>query len=200
MLICPNTEIVNSSFVVDELNELYAGSNTGISYYYCDYRTRDTEPLILAMRSILRLLTEKLDLFPESLQRLFETSTRKGGFALVSELEIIIHELCSTFSHCFVLVDAMDEFSIENPSQKNQFVKLLDSLAELGAKVLVTSRTSPSTMLSVDHAVEKYSANEADIRAYITETLHKDDSMSELLNSKLETDIGNAITNQANGT
>lgn len=152
------------------------------------------------MGSILRMLAERLDMLPDSLQRLFETSIRKGHFPAASELEIIIHELCSSLSRCFILIDAMDEFCIENPAQNIRLIKLLDNLAQLGVKVLVTSRTPPATSLSTDHIIEKYSAKEADIRAYITDTLQKDELMDEILNSKLAIDIGNCITHQANGT
>lgn len=93
----------------------------------------------------------------------------------------------------------MDEFSIEDTVQTSHMTKLLDTLAESGIQVLVTSRVMPSPSLTTSHVIETLSADESDIRSYVAHALHVDDSLVDILDSQLEADIGNAVVEQAKG-
>lgn len=93
----------------------------------------------------------------------------------------------------------MDEFSIEDSNQTSRMTKLLDSMAASGLQVLVTSRVMPSPSLTASHVIETLSADESDIRSYVTHALHADDSLVEILDSQLEIDIGNTVVEQAKG-
>ena len=97
------------------------------------------------------------------------------------------------------MVDALDEFSIDDSAKTAQFTKFLDSLAVAGIQVLVTSRTLPVPSLTVEHVIESHSAAERDIRSYVAHALHTDDSMVDILDSSLEQDISSAVVEQAKG-
>ena len=187
------------SMVIDELKVSQASHDAVIAYYYCDYRTQVAQPLVLALGSILRLLIEQLASLPVSLRELYETCSREDRTPLASELEHIIRSVSSGFSRSFILVDALDEFSIDDSTQTAQFTRLLDSLALASIQVLVTSRTLPMPSLTAKHVIETHSAAERDIRSYVAHALHTDDSMVDILDSTLENDIGSAVVEQAKG-
>ena len=187
------------SMVIDELKVSQASHDAAIAYYYCDYRTQVAQPLSLALGSILRLLVEQLASLPVALRELCETCCREDRTPLPSELEHIIRGASSSFSRSFILVDALDEFSIDSSAQTAQFTKVLDSLAMTGIQVLVTSRTLPTPSLTVEHVIESHSAAERDIRSYVVHALHADDSMVDILDSSLEQDISSAVVDQAKG-
>ena len=187
----------SSSLIVDELKVLQASDNAPIDYYYCDYRTQVAQPLAFALSHILRLLVERLPFIPKSLRELFEGCRREGRGPLPSELDRLTRSVLPFWPRCFILVDAMDEFSIDAPAQTAQFAKVLDSLASAGAQVLVTSQVSPTPSLSARHIIETRSASKEDIRSFITHELHADDSMVDVLDNQLESDIINTVTEQA---
>ena len=187
------------SMVIDELKISQTSHDTAIAYYYCDYRTHVAQPLSLALGSILRLLVEQLASLPVSLRELHETCCREDRTPLPSELEHIIRGVSSSFPRAFIMVDALDEFSIDDSAKTAQFTKFLDSLAVAGTQVLVTSRTLPTPSLTVEHVIESHSAAERDIRSYVAHALHADDSMVDILDSSLEQDISSAVVEQAKG-
>lgn len=187
------------SMVIDELKVSQASHDAAIAYYYCDYRTQVAQPLSLALGSILRLLVEQLASLPVSLRELYEICCREDRTPIPSELEQIIHGFSSSFSRSFILVDALDEFSIDDSAQTAQFTRLLDSLAVAGIHVLVTSRTLPTPSLTVEHVIESHSAAERDIRSYVAHALDADDSMIDILDSSLQHDISSAVVEQAKG-
>lgn len=145
------------------------------------------------------MLVERLSFLPASLRELFENCRREERTPLSSELEHHIRTISSSFSRSFILVDAMDEFSIEDPMQTSEMTRLLDSLAAAGLEILVTSRTLPSPSLRAVHAIGTLSAAESDIRTYVDHALHADDSMVDILDSQLESDISRVVVEQAKG-
>lgn len=194
-----DNDAMTRSFAIDELATSQASKNIAIAYYYCDYRTQAMQPLALALGNILRMLVEQLSFLPASLRGLFENCRREGRTPLSSELEHHIHTVSSSFSRSFILVDAMDEFSIDDPVQTSEMTKLLDSLAAAGLQILVMSRTLPSPSLTAIHATGTLSAAESDIRTYVAHALHADDSMVDILDSQLEDDISRVVVEQAKG-
>ncbi|KAE8146719.1 hypothetical protein BDV25DRAFT_46500 [Aspergillus avenaceus] len=184
------------SLVIDELKL----SHTGIAYYYCDYRVQSTNPLTLILGSLLRLFVEQqLGGLPQSLRDLFETSNNESRPPSPSEIESIMRTLTASLPRCFILVDAIDEFSVEDTRQTAQLTRLLDTLAEGGVYVFVTSRTAPTPSLKSSHLVIQHTADEADIKSYVAHTLQDDDSMIDILDTQLQRHISEAIVQHAKG-
>lgn len=148
---------------------------------------------------MLRSLVESLGSIPDSLMELFERTRREGRAPLPSEFEGMIQSISILFARCYILVDAMDEFSIEEPLQMIQLTRILDRFVDRGMRVMVTSRTLPQYSLTAHCVVEKISAPETDIRSYVCQTLQSDASLTDLLDSKLERDITDTVVEHANG-
>lgn len=194
-----NLLIIFRSFVVDELKELYTDSQVAIAYYYCDYRVQNVQPIAAALGGLLRLLLERIKIIPPMLRDTFEKSRREGRKPLSSELKEILLSVTASFERCFILIDAMDEFSISDTASTAQFILTLDELAASGVDILVTSRALPSPPLKTGHAIKRIHANEADISSYLAHALHADDSLTDVLDKALERDISETIIKQAKG-
>lgn len=184
---------------MDELKESHLEEKSAIAYYYCDYRVQEAQPLAVALGGILRLLLERMKSIPPALRDIFEKSRREGRRPLPSELKEILLSVSASFERCFILIDAMDEFSISDIASTPQFILTLDELAASGVEVLVTSRAAPSPPLKTKHTIKTIHANEADIRSYVTHALHADDSLLDILDKTLERDISQTVVEQAKG-
>ena len=192
--------VICRSLVIDEFKTSSPGPEAAVAYYYCDYRARTTEPLLPALGSLIRTLSETLHSLPRSLRTLFDGCRREHRPPMVSELEGILSEICGSLKYPFVLIDALDEFSPSDPAQTTRLVCLLDTLAQKGTRVFVTSRAGPEpSLLTPGYSVVNYTADNADIRTHVAHALHTDSSMVALLDSQLEEDISNTIVSQASG-
>ncbi|KAJ5979933.1 hypothetical protein N7481_007231 [Penicillium waksmanii] len=187
------------SFVVDELKESHTEDESAIAYHYCDYRVQDTHPLVAALGAILRLLLERKKIIPPMLRDTFEKSRHEGRKPFPSELKEILFSVTASFEDCFILIDAMDEFSISDTTHLPQFIHTLDELATSGVNILVTSRAPPSPPLKCKHIVKTIHANETDISSYVAHALHTDDSLVDILDKTLERDISQTVVEQAKG-
>jgi hypothetical protein len=184
---------------VDELKESHTGDENAIAYHYCDYRVQDTHPLVAALGALLRLLLERKKIIPPMLRDTFEKSRHEGRKPFPSELKEILFSVTASFEDCFILIDAMDEFSISDTTHLPQFIHTLDELAASGVNILVTSRAPPSPPLKCEHIVETIHANETDISSYVAHALHTDDSLVDILDKSLERDISQTVVEQAKG-
>jgi len=184
---------------VDELRTSCIDRNVGIAYYYCDYRVQNASPLTIALGCLLRLLLERIMVIPPLLRDIFEKTRRQGRAPIPSELKDILVSVVTSFERCFILVDAMDEFSISDVGSTAEFIRILDELAAYGAKIFVTSRTRPSPPFTIDHSIATICADEADIISYVAYTLNTDDSLVDILDKSLERDITQTVVEQAKG-
>ncbi|KAF9883650.1 Ankyrin repeat and SOCS box protein 7 [Aspergillus nanangensis] len=187
------------SMIVDELRLVQNSSNAAVAYYYCDYRSPDSDPLSAALGSILRALVESLDSVPDSLRDLYLGARREGRSPSPAELEALIRSASTSFRRCFILVDAMDEFGIDDATQAAKLTRILDQFVDFGIRVLVTSRTLPAPSSTARRVFEKYTPAEMDIRSYIAHALHSDETLVDLLDAALEATITDTVVDHAHG-
>ncbi|KAJ5451904.1 hypothetical protein N7445_000087 [Penicillium cf. griseofulvum] len=190
---------ISMSLAVDELNTWYMDNKFVVTYYYCDYRAQNASPLTAVIGRLLRVLLECSLVIPPILRDIFEKARRQGRAPISSELKDILISVATSFERCFVLVDAMDEFSISEPGSTAELIRILDELAASGVKVFVTSRAIPSPPLNTDHYIARIRANEADIRSYVAYALGTDHSLIDIIDKALERDITQTVVEQARG-
>src|SRR5207248_2200664 len=99
---------------------------TGIAYFYCDYRAQSGQTLPLLMANILRQLLAHQIQFPLSLRTLFERCRRDGLPATTSELVDILRGVCVSFNKCFILIDAIDEFDLDDAKRTMDLLQILN--------------------------------------------------------------------------
>lgn len=188
------------SLVVDELLSTLRGPSVGIAYVYCDYRAQASQTLSLITANILRQLLAQQTNIPLSLRTVFERSRRDGFPATVSELTRGLRDVCLSFDKCFILIDAIDEFDVNDANRITDLLLSLDDLASRGVKVFITSRALPSNPRLEQHAsMVSISAHEADIKAYVSQILREDANISELMDDQLRMEITNKLAIQAQG-
>jgi hypothetical protein len=185
---------------VDELLSVLRGPGVGIAYVYCDYRAQASQALSLITSNIMRqLLAQQINIL-SSLRAVFEKSRRDGYQATASELFKVLRDVCLGFGKCFILIDAIDEFDVNDANHITDLLLSLDDLASSGVKVFITSRELPSNARLVQHAsIVSISAHEADIKAYVSQILRGDTNISELVDDQLRIEITNKLAIQAQG-
>lgn len=140
---------------------------SGFCYVYCNYKEpQDTSTYVRAL--IKQLVRSTDDVHPE-LTTYFHND-RKPGYA---ELQLVLQKLSEQFETLFLVLDALDECSLD---QRGEILEVLHGLISLGrshgchVKLFITSREEPdikralTTFPMIAIAAEKVNA---DIEAYI---------------------------------
>jgi hypothetical protein len=188
------------SLVVDELLSTLRGPGVGIAYFYCDYRGQESQKISLITANILRQLLAQQTELPSSLRTLFERCRRDGFSATASELHKILRDVCVGFGKCFILIDAIDEFNVNDANQIRDLLRNLADLASTGVKVFITSRAAPSLQSLVQNVLMiNIIAHESDIKAYISQVLKEDTNILEIVDDQLRMEIIDKIASQAHG-
>lgn len=171
---------------------------------YGDYRNHLSTGLATFARITLRhLLGDKRSL-PISLYNLFEKSRRQASQPSFSELLPIILDVGQEFTKCFLIVDAIDEFDIDNTKGTGQLFRELKKFAMAGFKVLVTGRNLPNApWLSAPMVVAIETVNTGkDIKTFIAYSLHEledDETVMELLEEMSGDEIAASLETNAHG-
>ena len=188
------------SLVVDDLQNTAQRAEIGIAFFYCDYQAQSEQTSSLALANITRQLLGQSNGFPASLYVLYERYRRDGLPATAFELANILQEVCCGFQKCFILVDAIDEFNVQDSKRVHEFITTLHSLPSSNTRLFFTSRSFPELKgIEQQAVVVPISARETDIRAYVSRMLEEDDDVSELLDDELRSQIIGEIAAQSSG-
>jgi hypothetical protein len=188
------------SLVVDDLRSTAQTAEIGIAFFYCDYQAQSEQTSSLALASITRQLSGQLMEFPASLYALYERYRRDGLPATAFELANILQEVCCGFHKCFILIDAIDEFDVQEPKRVVEFIRTLHNLTSANSRLFLTSRSFPELKEFENKAIiVPVSAREADIRAYVSRMLEEDEDVSELLDDELRSEIMDQVAAQSFG-
>jgi hypothetical protein len=137
---------------------------------------------------------------PPTLRMAFERSRREGLPPTASDLIKVLQDVCVGFGKCFILIDAIDEFDVNDANRITDLLLCLDDLASTGVKVFITSRALPNSPKLAQHAsIVNISAREADIKAYVSQILMEDTNISELMDDQLRMEIMDRLAIQAQG-
>lgn len=156
-----------SSLVIEHLSKYELFDNTGFCFVYCNYKEpQDTSTYVRALIKQLARSTD--DVHPE-LEKYFHND-RQPGYA---EMQLVLQKLCEQFETLFLVLDALDECSLD---QRGEILEVLHGLISPGrshgchVKLFITSREEPdikralTTFPMIAIAAEKVNA---DIEAYI---------------------------------
>jgi ankyrin repeat protein len=189
---------LSRSFIIDHLLDTLKGQLMGVAWCYCDYRERLSLTPVTFAASLLRQLSVQMKPFPQPVfdfYELFKTeSPQKQSKYLIKTLISV----CSTFSECFVVVDALDEI---DPKHRKDFLKILKELQSASVKIFVTTRPhlhdiSETFSSDIRQPVE---AHENDIKTFLTSSLANSENMEELLDDRMTEEVINTLSQNANG-
>jgi ankyrin repeat protein len=170
-LFCPGIpgagKTILSSIVVDELCGVFGNDSfVGVAYLYCDFRQNDKQRVEDLLASLLRQLSQCQPSLPQEVRSLTHRHKKKQTRPSQDDLLRTLQSLAAMYSRVFIIVDALDELTME--CRVSFLPNLLALQAICGANLFVTSRFIPeiveyftrSTLLEIR-------ASEHDVRRYI---------------------------------
>lgn len=189
---------VLTSLVIDHLRDKMKGQLMGVAWYYCDYRERLSLTPVTFATSLLRQLSVQTKPFPQPLLDFYELFKSESPQKQSRYLMKTLISVCSKFSECFVVVDALDEI---DPKHRKEFLKILKELQRASVKIFATTRShmhdiSEAFSSDIRQLVE---AHENDIKSFLTNSLTNSENMVELLDNSMKEGIVNTLSQNANG-
>ncbi|CAG7558814.1 unnamed protein product [Fusarium equiseti] len=159
-----------ASIAIQRLLNLFGNdNNTGIAYYYCNFRQQSNETMRMILSSILRKLVECSACLPEAMKNWYKNHKPHRTPPSLNDIKVALRTMVSFYSQCFIVIDGLDECHIWR-----------DVVAELkvlpGANILVTSRDSPEIVNVLesegDIRLQVY-AKDTDLRRYLDRNMSK---------------------------
>ncbi len=154
--------------MIDHLNTTSAGDGlTIVLYMYCFYKDRSQQSLANITAGLLKQLIQALKLVPDQIKDLYEASMRNHSRPKQGDLSNVLRTELRRFRKVFIVVDALDEYS-ESETAQESLVDELQSLREI-SNLMVTSRPVSPFIAAFDDAMHiVVSADNADVRRYLT--------------------------------
>jgi ATP/maltotriose-dependent transcriptional regulator MalT len=149
---------------------------------YFDYKAQQTQTAIDITTNILKQLLSKLDEIPAEVESLYEKSTWSRPDQTV--FSGLLTLLAQKFSSIYVVFDALDEC---NDGETKDILKLFVKLQQSNFRLLISSRPhfyQLRTELRLETCTIEISAEESDLRNYITTRLDAGGNTSEKFKAK----------------
>jgi hypothetical protein len=183
-----------SSRVIDHLRTLYKDADVAVIYYYCDYREQQIQSPANCAKQLLRQLSTQCNSMPTAVSEFYErTHNEIQDRSWYLELQTILCRVASTFSRCFIIMDALDE--AEASSHRAGLLELLDrargGITSRAPKVFATSRKHSSAVEdSFRNAIKvDVIANNADVRIVLAKIVDEHQDSKYILDEELKKEI-----------
>jgi ankyrin repeat protein len=187
---------INSSLVIDHLQDRFSSQNVAFAYFYCDYRLQTSSSFAAYL---LKQIAMQMDPLPRKLLDFYEFHKRSGPPNSNAELSRILGQLCSDFDQCFIVIDALDESN--DHKYRKQMLQILQDMGSKGCKIFVTSRPH---LVDINNALQhatqiEIQAQQEDVQAYVSRTIADYPEVSELIDNSIQADILTSISESAQG-
>ncbi|RBR23784.1 uncharacterized protein FIESC28_03400 [Fusarium coffeatum] len=159
-----------ASIAIQRLLDLFGNdSNTGIAYYYCDFRQQSNESIRTILSCVLRKLVECSSCLPQAIKDMYKEHKRIGNRPSLPKIKEALKAMTSFYPRCFIVIDGLDECLV--------WRDVMDQLRLLpGANILATSRDSPeivNDLVSEEDIRLEVHAPDADLRRYLDHYMTK---------------------------
>ncbi|KAJ7593607.1 hypothetical protein C8J56DRAFT_776340, partial [Mycena floridula] len=172
-----------SSVIIDHLQSL-SGSTIAVLYIYCNYTRQSDQTPTQLLGSLLKQLVQHHSSISEHLLTLHTKCSSRVTFPTLTELVTALHTEASSYSHVYIIVDALDECSDSNQARNLFFPSHSSGLWSLPDHVhlLITSRDILSISLEF-HNMPKISieAHNEDLETYIMGRITSDNKLKRLV-------------------
>ena len=186
------------SVVIDFLQKTKKAENIAVCYFYCHYKEQDQQTAVNLLGSLLRQLATNHQHIIPAVMKLHEKFQKEDRNCRPSLLDYtqILSEVLLTFDNVYVVLDALDECSMD---ERDKFIL---GMKQLPLQLLVTSRHIPD-ILELFQGVDSLEirANANDIRSFLQSQMVAKSGLARLVkNDKtLSEDIVQHITTRADG-
>ena len=184
--------------MIDHVVQVVLLPDQGIAYFYFDYREQETQTPAAMVATLLRQFAERKDVLSQSLLDYYGKFKQDQPQSSIPELLNVLKNTCLTFSHCYIIVDALDECKMEF---RKEILRILKDLGQTGVQLFVTSRPHSHEIQQHIQPAEQIhvEANEADIRTYCHRMMEENEITRELVEGTLRTDVADTISRNAQG-
>ena len=153
------------SIAISHLQELFeADDDVAVVFIYCNYKAQHN--VLQLMEALLKQLAHHR-LSPSNVDLLQRKHKERGIRPSLDTLMTILKTEIETYSHVFIIIDALDECFPEQVRQ--EFLRRLESLTVVTpTKMMATSRYIPSIERAIHADTQlEITAMESDIRSHV---------------------------------
>ena len=186
--------------VIDQLRAKHKDHDVAIAYYYCEYSENQAQTPTAFTQCILRQLAGQCGPAPAVLADFYRrTKNDIKDQAWFTELQSILHRVAAVFTHCFLVIDALDE---SGTSQRSGLFEVLTNLRQK-TKVRIFASARPHVP-NIQQAFEKattveVAANDADLRTFLAGMIDQHPDPESIVDVALRTEILDRLCENAHG-
>ena len=161
--------------MVNHLECSYPFESNAVAILYLSYRDQEEQSAKNLIGSLLRQVAHRKRPLSDDVMALYHHHTLKGSRPTITELSNLLNSEITRLSEVFILVDAMDECSVNNYTREELLTALQRLLEMPNIRLMITSRpvASINTYLQGMAHLEIRAADE-DIRKYIEDRIPKE--------------------------
>jgi Cdc6-like AAA superfamily ATPase len=162
-----------ASIVVDDLLSRYQyDPNIAIAYIYLNFRQQDAQKVQHLLASLLKQLSRKRPLLPDSIKDMHAAHIIHGTRPSVAELSVALRSVVASFAAVYVVIDALDECRASDGCREDFLTELFGLQKTVGLQLFATSRWIPEiTERFEGHVTLEIKASEQDVQRYVASTL-----------------------------
>ncbi len=158
-----------SSIAIDHLQGTLCQTNIAVAYIYCDYERQNEQTPVNLVASILRQLLQHHPLVPDSVMGSHRRHVNSGTRPDIEEISDMLNILLADFSQAYIIVDALDELSVDGHVRQNLLLNLHLLQQCRNINLMMTSRFTPSEfcVFQQDPLHLEIRASNQDVRRYV---------------------------------
>lgn len=149
--------------------------SNAVAVLYLSYRDQEKQSAKNLIGSLVRQVAHRKTALSDDVIGLYNDHTLKWSRPTINELSNLLHSEITRLSKVFILVDAMDECSV-NDYTREELLKTLQRLLEMpNLRLMITSRPVASIEAHLQGmAYLEFRAADEDIRKYIENRIPKE--------------------------
>ena len=161
--------------MVNHLECNYQFESNAVAVLYLSYRDQEKQSAKNLIGSLVRQVAHRKMTLSDNAVGLYHDHTLKGSRPTINELSSLLHSEINPLSEVFILVDAMDECSV-NDYTREELLTTLQRLLEMpNVRLMITSRPVASIDAHLQGmAYLEIRAADEDIRKYIENRIPKE--------------------------
>ncbi|KFY22155.1 hypothetical protein V493_06811 [Pseudogymnoascus sp. VKM F-4281 (FW-2241)] len=166
---------IMASIAINFIEKVAAANNIAVAYIYFHYDETKDQTAINIIGSLVRQLLQTRAVIPDQILSLYKEYSKTNRRLNLTNTVKLLHSECLFRHKTFIIVDALNECSVNNGTQEN----VLNVLSRLppSTHLMLTSRSDIAVVEKIPNAVQlEIRATNTDIATYI-ETRLKEDSL-----------------------
>ena len=157
-----------AAIVIDHLCSTIRSVDVGIVHIYCNYKMQLEQTTVNLVASLLKQLVQQHGLISDDLKSLYCRHIKDETRPTLDEVFEMLQSEMNRYRQIFVVVDALDECSIENRVRQELLSKLYELQTSHNVNLMMTSRHLPDIMQEFQNSLQlEIRANEEDVRRYL---------------------------------